>query len=320
MRPFIKWVGGKTQLLTELNNNSPFVDTSKKWTFVEPFGGGGAFMLDIIDNERPLNRVIYGDVNTYLCKIFHIIAGTQEEYDNLKKVVIHLHNTYNELSMDLRDCMYYALRELWNNTVVPGNSIKEWMSHDSKWDSYFPEDATEECMMLGMMMFFNKTCFNGLWRVNRRNELNMPHGHPTKAKIYDGDNLEELRSNLTSTEFKFNVYNGSYLDIYKEMNLENEKDVFFYLDPPYRPISQTSSFTSYTKDGWTDKEQKELKEFCDYINSKGHKFLLSNSYSEDGFFQELYKDYNIIEISGRRNINCKGDKRGLVKELLIRNF
>ena len=158
----------------------------------------------------------------------------------------------------------------------------------------------------------NKTCFNGMYRVNKKNEFNVPYGNYKNPKIIDELNLYNLNKYLNKNDIK--IFNKDFEDIL----MMAKKEDFVYLDPPYYPISDTSNFTDYSKDGFNKEDQIRLKENCDKLNKKNINFLQSNSYCD--FILDLYSDYNIIEIYSKRVINSQGDKRGEVKEVLITNM
>jgi len=162
----------------------------------------------------------------------------------------------------------------------------------------------------GRFIFLNKTCFNGLYRVNKKNEFNSPYGRYKNPAICDEKNIL-LCSRVLQNSVILN-------EDFKEMGKEIKKGDFIYLDPPYVPLNQTSNFTAYTDRGFEKKMQFELKEFCDYIDRAGGYFMLSNSYTD--FVLELYRDYRIKTVIARRAVNCKASRRGSVKEVLIRNY
>ena len=161
-------------------------------------------------------------------------------------------------------------------------------------------------------IFLNKTCFNGLWRVNKNGGFNVPWNKKDKTSLFEKDNLFEINEKLKNITL--------FSDDYSKLIEYVDENTFIYLDPPYKPLNKTSSFNSYNKENFNDEEQIRLKEFCDEINKRGGKFMLSNSSTNDNFFEDLYRDYNIEYIEAKRQINCKGDKRGKIKEILIKNY
>jgi len=170
---------------------------------------------------------------------------------------------------------------------------------------------------IALLLFLNKTCFNGLYRVNKKGKFNVPFGQYKKPNICDKNNLISVHHYLQ----KVKVLQGDFEETLKYAI----KPSIFYLDPPYKPINLTSSFTSYSEQIFDDNEQIRLKKFCDEIHRQGNYFILSNSDVKNydhsnNFFDELYKQYNIKRVKVRRNINSKGNKRGEIFELLITNF
>ena len=162
------------------------------------------------------------------------------------------------------------------------------------------------------IIYLNHTCYNGLYRVNRDGYFNTPIGKYKNPNILNKNNILEVSKYFNDSSIKFSV--GDYKKILKDV----EKDDFVYLDPPYDPLTDSASFTMYTKEGFGKNNQKELKKVCDYINKKGAKFLQSNSDTE--YIRELYKDYKIVEISASRMINSKAKGRAKIKEVLISNY
>jgi DNA adenine methylase len=189
--------------------------------------------------------------------------------------------------------MYYAIRDEYNQRNV------------------------SKLRMAALFIFLNRTCFNGLYRVNSKNLFNVPFGKYVNPKICDSANLRQVSDVLRKVEMK----NGDYADLIQYVN----EGCFIYLDPPYKPISETSAFNSYCAGGFDDGEQIRLKEFCDAINEAGATFMLSNSdpssvNPENDFFDKLYSAYNIRRVKAKRNINSKAEKRGEINELLITNY
>lgn len=175
-----------------------------------------------------------------------------------------------------------------------------------------------------LFIFLNRAGFNGLYRVNKKNQFNVPIGSYKKPNFV----FEDVISRISTLLQKVEILNSDYNGVLEAIGNQNTGTlpVFFYLDPPYRPLSDTSSFTSYAKDSFTDNNQIQLKQFCDTLNSSGYQWLQSNSdpnsdaNTEDLFFDNLYSDYCIQRVEANRSINSKGSKRGNISELLIRNF
>ena len=285
LKPFIKWAGGKTQLLDELISRIP---TDKK-EYVELFVGGGALFLNQLNNSQFVKYTI-NDFNKQLYNLYTVLCGNKHEYDIFITILSLLDGMYISKEGEEQKEFYQQLRNEFNNLDLTDRGL-----------------AAE-------FVLLNKACFNGLYRENKKGEFNTPYGGEKKSLAINYDGMKEF-NNLCTT--KSVVIKN--LD-YKECLQYITKDSFVYLDPPYRPLDATSNFTNYNAGGFGDKEQFELKEFCDKINEIGAKFLLSNSDCPDGFFDNLYKDYIIERVYAKRSINSKGDKRGKISELLIKNY
>jgi DNA adenine methylase len=285
-KPFLKWAGGKTQLLTQIENNLPKDFHQKEWTYMEPFVGSGAVLFWIIQKYPNITKVVINDINNQLVNVYKTIKENPDE-------LIYLLNTYQTefyklKGIDSKKEYYYSQRTIFNSHVQ------------------------EILIQSALFIFLNKTCFNGLFRVNKKGEFNVPIGSYDAPLIYDSSNILACSKVLSNIE----LLSGDYQ---KVLQHSTEKTLV-YLDPPYKPLSKTSNFNSYAKDQFGDQEQIRLKNFCDDINSSGGNFILSNSDCGDNFFDDLYKDYNIERVKAKRSINVKGEKRGQINELLIKNF
>lgn len=293
IKPFLKWAGGKTQLLDDIISIIPTDFKKSNFQYVEPFVGSGAVLLRLLSlDEFNIQKAVINDINKILIETYKAIKSKHYELINC---LFELNwDYYNSISFENRKLYFYEKREEYNSDEIP---------------------IIEKTALL---IFLNKTCFNGLYRENSKGKFNVPFGRYDKPKIYN----KELISNTHSALRDVDIYQEDYYDTIKHIDGER---VLFYLDPPYRPISKTSSFSSYTKNVFDDEEQIRLKRFCDLINSKDYKFILSNSDPQnidknDTFFEDLYSDYIIKKVKARRFINAKSDKRGLINELLITNF
>lgn len=285
-KPFLKWAGGKGQLLNIIEENLPLTFN----TYIEPFVGSGAVMFDVLRKIPTIQRVIINDINSDLINTYVTIRDHCEE---LLKILGKLQDDYYSKSPLDKGAMFYTIR-----------------------DEYNQRDTTK-LRMAALFIFLNRTCFNGLYRVNSKNLFNVPFGKYVNPKICDKTNLLEVSSLLKKVE----LFNGDYSDLAQFA----DKDCFVYLDPPYKPISETSTFNSYCACNFDDTEQVRLKEFCDLISKRGAKFMLSNSdpssiNPENDFFDRLYSAYSIRRVMAKRNINSKADKRGAINELLITNY
>lgn len=291
-KPFLKWAGGKTQLLPTIDWFLPESFREKNdVTYIEPFVGGGAMLFFMLQKYPNISRAIINDINPHLVRTYRVI---RDNPFSLIESLRDLESDFKSLSgQDKRKEFYLSVRSSFN---------KDRLS------------AVEEA---SYMIFLNRTCFNGLYRENSKGEFNVPFGKYANPTICD----EELILADSGLLQKVEINNGDF----SETAISIDGYTFFYFDPPYRPLDATSSFNSYVKDSFGDKEQIRLKEFFSDLSSKGCHALLSNSdckgrNKEDVFFDSLYKDYIIERVYAKRCINSNGSKRGTLTELLIRNY
>ena len=293
MRPFLKWAGGKGQLLKEIEKFYPF-EQNKITKYAEPFVGGGAVLFDIL-NKYKLEAIYISDTNAELINTYRIIR------DNVESLITLL-NTYQnhflQFNSEKRKQYYTTMRSKFNDLKVNGNE----------------HENTDKA---ALMIFLNKTCFNGLYRVNRKGLFNVPMGAYKNPLICDEENLRSVSHALQNVIIKCADYKKSAEFI--------DENTFVYFDPPYRPITETASFTAYTENLFDDTAQKELANLVNALNSKGAKILISNSdpknsNTADDFFDSIYKNDNIKRVEATRMINCNSEARGKIKELLITNL
>lgn len=270
IQPFLKWAGGKRQLLKEIDKYIPL----KISTYYEPFLGGGALLF----NLQP-KKAIVNDSNYELINAYKVIR------DNVEELIQDLEKHKNTSEY------FYELRAKDRTSEYSNLSNIERASR---------------------LIYLNKTCFNGLYRVNSQGEFNTPYGNYKNPNIVNEFVLRAVNSYLNKNDIKF--LNGDFEDSLKNIR----KGAFVYFDPPYMPISDSSSFTGYTLDGFGTEDQIRLKNLCDKLNERGIKFLLSNSTAP--MILELYKDYKIVYVDAKRNINSIGNKRGEIKEILVMNY
>jgi len=294
VRPFVKWAGGKTQLIGQINKYLPLELTDGKIErYIEPFVGGGAVLIDVLQ-KYDVKSAIAMDINADLINSYLVIKNNVEEL--IKELAIK-EEKYKKLDNDKRKEYYYEIRTEYN--------------------SYELEDEVINIKRASEFIFLNKTCFNGLYRVNKNNKFNVPFNNAKNPLICDAENLRNL-SKLTQN---VNFICGDY----QKINNFVDNKTFIYFDPPYRPLTGTSDFTSYTKDSFNDDDQRNLGRFYKEQSLKGAKVMLSNSNPknvslEDKFFDEIYDGFNLNEVMAHRNINSKGDGRKLISELLITNY
>ncbi len=291
-KPFLKWAGGKTQLIREIYPLlEPIFSQDQSVTYIEPFVGGGAILFYVLNNFPQVKKVIINDINSDLINAYKVIQNYPEE---LIEKLQQIEKQYNRKNCEAQKKFYLEQRHKFNLNK-----------------SGTPLEKTT------LLLFLNKTCFNGLYRVNSRGLFNVPFGQYINPKICDESNLMAVHESLQ----KVTILTGDF----EKTLCEGKKPSLFYLDPPYKPIKTTSGFTAYTKENFTDSDQERLKKFCDQIDKKGCHFILSNSdvqnlEGHNNFFDQLYQGYHIRRVWAKRNINSKGNRRGEISELLISNF
>lgn len=291
-KPFLKWAGGKTQLLPTIDSFLP--DTFRAEndvTYIEPFVGGGAMLFYMLQKYPNISRAVINDINPHLIKTYRVIkenplalieslSEIQERFKTLKD-----HDSQKELYLNIRECF-------------------------NKQDLNDVEEAT-------YMIFLNRTCFNGLYRENSKGGFNVPFGRYINPTICDEDLIKSDSEVLQKVE----ILNGDFSQTAEHI----QGYTFFYFDPPYRPLDATSSFNSYVKESFGDSEQIRLKNFYADLSARGCYAMLSNSdckgrNAEDDFFDRLYETFFIERVYAKRCINANATKRGVLTELLIRNY
>ena len=290
-KPFLKWAGGKTQLIEQIKNNLPEVVFSKRFTYIEPFVGSGAVLFWILSHFTNLNKVVINDINKELMDTYRVVAKKPEE---LITILEALQNEYHQLegNQEEKKRYYYEKRALFN------------------------AKKQGELMQSALFIFLNRTCFNGLYRVNGKNEFNVPIGSYKYPTICDKKNILAVSKALQKVE----IICGDF-----EQTIHYTKgNTLFYFDPPYKPLSGTSNFNAYAKDNFDDSEQIRLRDFCHKLNNLNHYWILSNSDVKEKdennhFFDKLYVDFTIKRVLAKRSINVNPEKRGVLNELLITN-
>lgn len=289
-RPFVKWVGGKTQLLDEVKKSLPRdFSTRQHITYVEPFVGGGAVMFKLLQEYPNIERAIINDINEELICTYRVI---KENVEVLIKSLAVIQSEYLPLSSDDRKSYFIAKRSLFNAKKIT------------------PLETA------ALFIFLNRTCFNGLYRVNSKGEFNVPHGKYVNPRICDADNLRACSKVLQKVE----ILCGDFAETGRYAG----PDTLYYFDPPYKPITETSSFTSYTRGGFDDQEQIRLRDFCDNISAAKSSFIASNSdprnaNSKENFFDSIYNNFFIRRVSATRMINSDASGRGSISEIMISN-
>lgn len=289
IKPFIKWAGGKSQLISEIRKQYPAGLGLSIKRYAEPFVGGGAVLFDVL-NSFNFDAVYISDTNAALINTYLVV---RDNVDALIELLTDYEEKYVPADSDKRKALYYCQRERFNELNRSGN--------------YGIEAAA-------LFIFLNKTCFNGLYRVNSKGEFNVPIGGYKKPLICDADNLQHISKALENVEIVCGDYHASDAFI--------DENTFVYFDPPYRPLTVTSSFTAYTENAFDDNDQAELAEYIQRLSERGAHIVASNSdpkntNPDDTFFDDLYSRMNIMRISASRMINSKGNCRGKISELLI---
>lgn len=293
VKPFVKWAGGKSSLIPQLTKYYPFeLKDGTIERYIEPFVGGGAVLIDILQKYEVKEAYAF-DINKDLINCYNVIKTDVEnliqELDKKEKEFLILNN-------DDRQQYFYDIRAEYNSyTLNKDINVKR---------------ASE-------FIFLNRTCFNGLYRVNKEGKFNVPCGKYKNPTICDSNNLRNLSKLIKNVTFEYGDYK-------KSESFVNE-NTFVYFDPPYRPLSITSGFTSYTKEDFNDDNQKELANYFYKLDLKNAKLMLSNSNpknvnEDDNFFENIYKGFVINEVSAKRMINANAKGRGEISELLITNY
>ena len=296
-KPVLKWAGGKGQLIEQISNSLPKeIFSGDLSNYAEPFIGGGALFFHIAQSY-PVKNYYISDFNHELILLYRTIQRSVEE---LIACLMEIQTAYYALNPNEQKDYFYKVRACHN-----GNRISL-----SKYSPQWIERSAQ-------IIFLNRTCFNGLYRVNSKGAFNVPFGDYDNPKICDADNLRAASSVLQNTT----VESGDFTECEKFV----DRKTFVYFDPPYRPISKTASFKAYSKHVFNDAEQIRLAEFYRKLNAKGAKLMLSNSDPKnknpnDNFFDDLYSGFNVQRVKASRMINSKASKRGPIYELLITNY
>lgn len=292
-KPFLKWAGGKGQLLSQLSEHLPERISKEPFTYIEPFVGGGAMLFYMLQHFNNIRKAVINDVNEDLILTYRIIK------DDVETLIANLDKIEKEYlaitDQDKRSQLFYEVREKYNQHI--GDSI---------------ERASQ-------LLFLNKTCFNGLFRVNKKGYFNVPFGKYANPTICNAKQLRADSQLLQSAQVEICL--GDYAQTLKHI----DGLTFVYLDPPYRPLDATSSFTAYAKGDFNDDDQRALATFCHQLSEKECLWMESNAdcsakNPEDTFFEDLYKEYQIERVYASRFINANPEKRGKLTELVIRNY
>lgn len=291
-KPFIKWVGGKGQLIEQLEALLPadFVERDNV-TYIEPFVGGGAMLFYMLQKFPNIKSAVINDINADLTLSYKIVR------DNPTELIESLNTIQSE---------YYAL-----------NSEEERKMFFLKQRELFNTKSLAQIENTTLFFFLNRTCYNGLYRVNKGGKFNVPFGRYVTPTICDAKTIYADSKLLQDVEIMTGDFEQTFTKI--------KGNTFFYFDPPYRPLSSTSSFNDYAKEDFNDEAQIRLKLFCDRLNEAGVDFMLSNSDCmannvADRFFDDLFAEYTIERVWASRNVNAIASKRGRIKEIVVNNY
>ncbi len=292
-KPFLKWAGGKSQLICDIESRIPLKFKTNKFTYIEPFLGGGAVLFHLLKTYPNIEKAIINDINSDLINTY---LNVRDDVGKLVYILSKFEEQYCSVYLNKakKEEYYYKKRDLFNSR------------------------SADKTTQSALFIFLNKTCFNGLYRVNKQGLFNVPVGSfKSTPNICDELNLVKCSKLLAKVE----ILNVDYLDTLKYVPHNN---TLFYLDPPYKGVSPTSNFNSYSKNKFNDTDQLNLKLFCDNLNKLNCSWILSNSDlkntdNNNSYFDILYKQYKIERVSARRCINSKSYRRGSIKELLISN-
>ncbi len=299
VRPFLKWAGGKSQLLQRYH--SLFPEELKNGTvdsYVEPFLGGGAVFFEVAQSYA-IQRASLSDVNRDIVLAYRVVRSAVDELIGCLEPYAR---KYTSMPIDRRERFFYEVRTRFNGSMR---------------DLNYQHQSTEWTSRAAQLIFLNRTCFNGLFRLNKQGEFNVPFGRYKSPRILDEDNLRGASELLQVAHIEAADF--------EDTDERVASHSFVYLDPPYRPISSTASFTSYSGNGFGDEEQIRLARWFRRLDALGSKLMLSNSDpknidAHDNFIDDLYSGYRIRRIPARRAINSDGRKRGRINEVVVTNY
>lgn len=299
-KPFLKWAGGKSQLLRDIELLLPERVRSSRTInlYIEPFIGGGALLFHL-KNTCTIHEAVILDINPELILTYKVL---QKRPDDLIAELQALRREFHQCETPLqREALFYRKRNQFNEQRVA-------MDHKHFDDAWITRAA--------LLIFLNKTCFNGLFRLNRGGGFNVPFGQYKKPVIFTEKNIRDAHQALQNTHIKCGDFNKSRPYV--------TPGAVIYLDPPYRPLNRTSNFTDYSTQGFTDHDQRRLSKFFRDMDQRGASLILSNSdprnaNHDDHFFDELYQGYSILRVRAYRSINCISAGRGKINEILVTN-
>jgi len=293
-KPFVKWAGGKSNLLQQLEEQLPADFDQQGVSYIEPFVGGGAMLFYMLQNHKCIKRAVINDINADLIRCYQLIKDSPQVLIDRLKVI---ETKYYSVPESERKNTYYVYRNIYNSEGVN------------------PDERA------ALFIFLNHTCYNGLYRVNSDGKFNVPFGRYKNPIICNEDLIMSDHKLLSSVDLVIRKP-GDYKLV--SQNLSKKYKNFVYFDPPYRPLNATSIFKEYSNSPFGDDQQVELKKFCDKLSKLGCQIMLSNSDSktESGasFFENIYQGYRIDRVYAFRFINAHAEKREKLPEVLIRNY
>ena len=299
-KPFLKWAGGKTQLLSQFKNfYPPELKQGLVKRYIEPFIGGGAVFFEVAQKYKLTSAYLY-DINPELVLAYKVV---QKDPEKLIEKLDYIAQNYQALNESEKKRFYYKIRQTYNLQRLQIN----YQHYSEKW-----------ILRVAMLIFLNRTCFNGLFRLNSKGEFNVPYGKYKNPRILDEENIRAVSKLLQIAEIAIGDFEACENVITSAS--------FIYFDPPYRPLSKTASFTSYSTFDFDDQQQIRLAKFFRYLDKNYDiKIMLSNSdpkneNPQDTFFDNLYQGFNINRVSAKRMINSNVKKRGQIDELVIKNY
>ncbi|MBA2862651.1 Dam family site-specific DNA-(adenine-N6)-methyltransferase [Methanococcus maripaludis] len=299
-KPFLKWAGGKRRLLTQFENHYPDeLRAGKIKKYVEPFLGGGAVYFSL-QSKYKFKKVILNDINHELMLSYKVVQNNIKE---LISILQPIEEKFNKMTFRLQKLEYYKIRKDYNLEKL-------------KIDKNEPADIIEN---VAKFIFLNKTCFNGLYRINKKGMFNVPFGRYIRPRIFDEPTLRGVNKALKGVKLMCEDYKNV------ENCIDIDDETFIYIDPPYRPLPETVSFTSYSKEDFLEKDQVELSNWFKDLDEKGAYLMLSNSDPtntdpEDRFFEEHYNGFKIDKVFAGRIINSRVNGRRKITELVIKNY
>ena len=294
-KPFLKWAGGKGQLLSQLAEHLPADLLGQEFNYIEPFVGGGAMLFYMLRKFPNIKHAVINDINPHLVTAYRTVKKQPKEL--IESLATLEHEYYSLSDEEDKKEFYLGIRDLFNESVLDDVNRTKYL------------------------IFLNRTCFNGLYRVNAKGKFNVPFGRNSHPTICNADTI--LADSNLLNRVDITILNGDFESTIDEMGMQMN---FFYFDPPYRPLNATSSFNSYAKEEFNDDEQIRLRNYCARLNALPNvKWMLSNSdcsakNPEDTFFEDIYSDFYFHRVHASRSINANPSKRGKLTELLIKNY